>query len=401
MKALLIGLLLGILTGCQTREGKEVHAPNDDSWLGLPVGVGYDWNDAKKRFVTSGADCRLAAGVDTCGAMRASLRVIERDVYVTIVSWGGSPVSSIILTIPRPAVARSQEDACVETVRKLSEAFRGHGWTLGAAVLDRSLPETPRVTVDGVAVLDGGKRDRVVHISCVSGKQGDASAAAVIEDAWTALSLPWRYPSDVAATFMTPREAVQRALLVAANPIRNGMPPSEIPEWIALPQSALQLAFRAAPEDALSPRSRDAFHLFGRAVMKSDWFAMRAGEVAKTERVSPDLEELDVKGHDVSERPTPEWATTDNPGAPAPRPATPAIRYAVAELCQALDTLSQLDQLERRQERVDAASGTINPTERRQNATVRIYLEDQRETLARRLANAGVRFERRTHCGAR
>jgi hypothetical protein len=71
---------------------------------------------------------------------------------------------------------------------------------------------------------------------------------------------------------------------------------------------------------------------------------------------------------------------------------------SVEELCTTLQQLDALGDFEKKQRRIDAQSGTVTLSERRETATARVLLEDQRDKLLRRITRAGVRFERARDC---
>ncbi len=71
---------------------------------------------------------------------------------------------------------------------------------------------------------------------------------------------------------------------------------------------------------------------------------------------------------------------------------------AIEQLCQTLQSLEQLEQAEKMQRRIDAASGTVNLYQKRQNATARIYLRDQRQKLMSEIAAAGIHLDRKRDC---
>lgn len=70
----------------------------------------------------------------------------------------------------------------------------------------------------------------------------------------------------------------------------------------------------------------------------------------------------------------------------------------ISQMCELLGQQSYLDKLERSIRRVDAASGTENPYQRRQLATGRITIQDQRKEVQRELNRIGYRFNPKRDC---
>jgi hypothetical protein len=73
--------------------------------------------------------------------------------------------------------------------------------------------------------------------------------------------------------------------------------------------------------------------------------------------------------------------------------------HAARQLCRTLLTLDQLEEADKMQRRIDAESGTVDLYQKRQNATGRVYLRDQRQKLMNQIADAGLRFDRMRVCG--
>jgi hypothetical protein len=73
---------------------------------------------------------------------------------------------------------------------------------------------------------------------------------------------------------------------------------------------------------------------------------------------------------------------------------------SIQQLCTVLGQLAQLETAERLQRRVDAESGTVSLYQRRQNATARVLLRDQRQKLSKDVARAGIRFDQRRDCAS-
>jgi hypothetical protein len=74
------------------------------------------------------------------------------------------------------------------------------------------------------------------------------------------------------------------------------------------------------------------------------------------------------------------------------------VADSIQQLCTVVQQLSQLDSADRLQSRVDSASGTVNLYQRRQNATARVLLGDQKRRLQKEIAQVGVRFNRKLDC---
>lgn len=75
-----------------------------------------------------------------------------------------------------------------------------------------------------------------------------------------------------------------------------------------------------------------------------------------------------------------------------------AAQESIGELCRVLVSLDQVAEAEALQKRVDSQSGTVNLFQKRQLATARVVLGDQRKQFAATIAKAGVQFNRKRDC---
>ncbi len=74
------------------------------------------------------------------------------------------------------------------------------------------------------------------------------------------------------------------------------------------------------------------------------------------------------------------------------------VGAAKAERCQIELQLRQLREAEQLRRRVDAASGTESPAERRRSATAKILLDDARRKSLQRLEHLQVTFTSKRDC---
>jgi hypothetical protein len=81
--------------------------------------------------------------------------------------------------------------------------------------------------------------------------------------------------------------------------------------------------------------------------------------------------------------------------------ARAAAEEAIKSLCSTVAQLAQVEGAEKMQRRIDAESGTVSYSERRQTATARIYLRDRRQTLLKTVERAGMKFDQGRDCSSR